>query len=87
MSASVGNCVPRVDAYDKATGRAKYTDDLCDRSALIAKVVHSTVGNGLVKSIDTSAAEQIPGVVKILTCFDVPSHQVLIMLPSKKPPL
>ena len=74
MSASVGNCVPRVDAYDKATGRAKYTDDLCDRSALIAKVVHSTVGNGLVKSIDTSAAEQIPGVVKILTCFDVPSH-------------
>ncbi len=74
MSASVGNRVLRVDAYDKATGRAKYTDDLCDRSALIAKVVHSTIGNGLVKSIDTSAAEQIPGVVKILTCFDVPSH-------------
>ena len=74
MSASVGNRVIRVDAYDKATGRAKYTDDLCDRSALIAKVVHSTVGNGLVKSIDTSAAEQIPGVVKIITCFDVPQH-------------
>ena len=74
MSASVGNRVIRVDAYDKATGRAKYTDDLCDRSALIAKVVHSTVGNGLVKSIDTSAAEQIPGVVKIVTCFDVPQH-------------
>ena len=74
MSASVGNRVIRVDAYDKATGRAKYTDDLCDRSALIAKVIHSTVGNGLVKSIDTSAAEQIPGVVKIVTCFDVPQH-------------
>ena len=74
MSASVGNRVIRVDAYDKATGRAKYTDDLCDRSTLIAKVVHSTVGNGLVKSIDTSAAEQIPGVVKIVTCFDVPQH-------------
>ncbi len=72
MSASVGKSITRVDAYDKATGRAKYTDDLCDRSALIAKVVHSTVANGLVKSMDISAAEQIPGVVKIVTCFDVP---------------
>ena len=24
--------------------------------------------------MDTSAAEQIPGVVKVLTCFDVPEH-------------
>ena len=74
MSASVGKSITRVDAYDKATGRAKYTDDLCDRSALIAKVVHSTVANGLVTAIDTSAAEQIPGVVKIVTCFDVPDR-------------
>ena len=72
MCASVGRSIIRVDAFDKATGRAKYTDDLCDRSALIAKVVHSTVGNGLVTSIDTTAASQVPGVVKILTCFDVP---------------
>ncbi len=74
MPASVGTSIRRVDAYDKATGRAKYTDDLCDRSALVAKVLHSTVGNGLVTAIDTSAAEKIPGVVKILTCFDVPAH-------------
>ena len=71
---STGKSIPRVDAYDKATGRAKYTDDLCDQSALIARVVHSTVGNGLVTAIDTEEAARIPGVVKILTCFDVPSH-------------
>ena len=74
MSANVGKSVTRVDAYDKATGRAQYTDDLCDRRALIAKVVHATIGNGLVKAMDISAAEQIPGVVKILTCFDVPNR-------------
>jgi len=62
----------RVDAYEKATGRAKYMDDLCDRSALIAKIYHSTIAHGYVKSVDTSAAEAIPGVVKVLTCFDVP---------------
>ncbi len=72
MSKSVGKSVTRVDAYEKATGRAKYMDDLCDRSALIAKICHSTIAHGFVRSVDTSAAEAVPGVVKVLTCFDVP---------------
>jgi xanthine dehydrogenase molybdenum-binding subunit len=70
---SVGQSVPRVDAWEKVSGRAKYTDDLVDRNALIGKVLHSTIANGLVKKIDTSEAEKIPGVVKIITCFEVPS--------------
>lgn len=68
----VGKSVVRVDAFDKATGRAKYTDDLCDKNALIIVVVRSTIAHGYVKSIDISEAEKIPGVVKIFTCFDVP---------------
>ena len=74
MHASAGKSVARVDAYDKVTGRASFTDDLCDRGALIARVVHASIANGLVKSIDTTTAQAIPGVVKILTCFDVPDH-------------
>lgn len=70
----VGKSIPRIDARDKATGRTKYTDDLCDRSALIAKILHANIGHGYVKSIDTSEAEKIPGVVKIITCFDVPEY-------------
>ena len=72
MSKSVGKSLKRVDAYDKATGRAKYTDDLCGREALIVKICHSTIAHGFVKRIDTAAAERIPGVVRVLTCFDVP---------------
>ena len=72
MSKSVGKSVQRVDAYEKATGRAKYMDDLCDRGALIVKICHSTIAHGFVKSVDTAAAEAVPGVVKVLTCFDVP---------------
>lgn len=68
----VGQSVKRVDAPDKVTGRAKYTDDLCSASALIAKVMHSSIAHGYVKSIDTSEAEKVKGVVKIVTCFDVP---------------
>ena len=71
--ANVGKSVARVDAFDKVTGRAKYTDDLCDKSALIIKVVRSTVAHGMVKSVDTSDAEKIPGVIKVFTCFDVPN--------------
>ena len=68
----VGKSVPRVDAFDKATGRAKYTDDLCDRNALITRVVRSTIAHGYVTSVDISEAAKVPGVVRIFTCFDVP---------------
>ena len=71
---AVGKSVKRVDAFEKVTGRAKYTDDLRDRNAYVAKVLHSTIAHGYVKSIDTSEAEKIPGVVKIVTCFDVPEY-------------
>ena len=67
----VGQKATRVDAYDKVLGRAKYTDDLCDKGAYVAQVLHATNANGLVKSIDTSRAQAIPGVVKVFTCFDV----------------
>ena len=35
----VGKSVKRVDAFEKVTGRAKYTDDLCDKNAYVAKVL------------------------------------------------
>ena len=71
----VGRELFRVDAVDKVTGRAKYTDDIRDGPMLSAKILHSTIANGWVKRIDTSAAQAMPGVVKVLTCFDVPDIQ------------
>lgn len=67
----VGKNMPRVDAYDKVTGRTKYTDDFCDKEAYTARIVHATIAHGKVAAIDTSEAEKIPGVIKICTCFDV----------------
>ena len=68
----VGKSVNRVDALDKVTGRAKYTDDLAEKSAFVIKIMHSTIAHGFVKSIDKSEAEKIDGVLYIATCFDVP---------------
>ncbi|MGI5936672.1 MAG: xanthine dehydrogenase subunit XdhA [Oscillospiraceae bacterium] len=71
---SVGISVNRVDAADKVTGAAKYTADMFPPGTLSAKVVRSTIAHGRVLSIDTSEAEKVPGVVKIVTCFDVPKN-------------
>lgn len=70
----IGKSVPRVDAYDKVTGRAKFTDDLVPANCLVAKIYHAKIGNGIVKSIDTSKAEALDGVVKVVTFKDVPNH-------------
>ena len=70
----IGKSVPRVDAYEKVTGRAKFTDDMVPPGCLVAKVYHAAIGNGIVKSIDTSEAEALEGVVKVVTFKDVPDH-------------
>ncbi len=71
----VGKSINRVDAFDKVTGRTKYTDDLCDAGAYVAKIVHSTIAHGKVLSVDTSEAKKIEGVVKIVTCFDLGQYR------------
>lgn len=71
----IGNSMVRVDAIEKVTGGAKYTADLEPKGLLVAKVVRSTIANGVVKSFDLEEALKVPGVVKIVTCFDVPDIQ------------
>lgn len=71
----IGTDMIRVDAADKVKGAAKYTSDLEPKGLLAAKVVRSTIANGVVKSFDLKEALAVPGVVKIVTCFDVPDIQ------------
>lgn len=71
----VGKSMTRVDAVEKVTGGAQYTADLEPKGLLVAKVVRSTIANGVVKSFDLEDALKVPGVVKIVTCFDVPDLQ------------
>ena len=71
----IGNNMTRVDAFDKVTGSARYTADLEPQGLLVAKVIRSTIANGVVKSFDLEEARKVPGVVKIVTCFDVPDIQ------------
>ena len=71
----IGSSPKRVDAYDKVTGKAKYTADTVPAHALYAKVLHATIANGWVREFDLSEAWKVDGVVDIVTCFDVPDIQ------------
>jgi 4-hydroxybenzoyl-CoA reductase subunit alpha len=69
---TVGKSLPRVDAADKVTGRAKYTADLSFQNMLHGKILVSPIAHGLIKAIDTSKAAALPGVKLVLTAKDVP---------------
>ena len=58
--AITGKSEIRVDAFDKATGRTKYYDDLAPSDALIVRVKHSTIAHGFVKSVTRRRRSRYP---------------------------
>ncbi len=69
----VGESVNRVDGWEKITGAAKYTDDLeFGNSLLYGAIVESPYAHARIRSIDTSKAKKVKGVIKIITGKDFP---------------
>jgi xanthine dehydrogenase YagR molybdenum-binding subunit len=58
----IGKRISRIDGPDKVSGRAKYTYDVHRPGMLYGKVVRSPHAHAKVVSVDTSAAEKMPGV-------------------------
>ncbi|HLB54881.1 MAG TPA: molybdopterin cofactor-binding domain-containing protein, partial [Gemmatimonadales bacterium] len=71
--AVVGQPVPRTDAPDKVTGRAKYTADLRLPGMLHGKILGSPIPHGIIRRIDVSKARALPGVLAVITGADVPA--------------
>ena len=71
-----GNPSERADAADKVTGKARYTADYNLPGQLIGKVLRSPHAHANIRSIDTSAAEALPGVKAVVTCADFPDMAV-----------
>jgi isoquinoline 1-oxidoreductase len=57
----MGTSVPRKDAIEKVTGQAKYTADFVVPGMVFARVLRPPAHGAALKSIDTSAAEKVPG--------------------------
>src|SRR5262245_62773395 len=71
VGAQVGRSVPRLESRDKVTGRAEYIHTMRLPGMLHAKIFRSTVAHGRIRSVDTSAAKQVPGVLHVVTIDDV----------------
>jgi len=68
----VGKRLPKIDAPDKATGRAIYTDDISLPNMIYGKLLLSPVPHARIMSIDTGAAKALTGVKAVITGADVP---------------
>ena len=62
----------RIDALDKVTGQATYASDVYLPDMLMCKLLPSTRSHARILRIDTSRAEQLPGVRAIITGKDFP---------------
>jgi CO/xanthine dehydrogenase Mo-binding subunit len=71
VGSQIGRSVPRLESREKVTGRAEYTHTMRVPGMVHAKIFRSTVAHGKIKSIDTSAAKKLPGVLHVVTVDDV----------------
>jgi carbon-monoxide dehydrogenase large subunit len=76
----VGTDSTRIDGLEKITGAATFVDDIdFGPNLLRAEIVESPHAHARIVSIDTSAAEDVPGVVRVVTGKDFPYRFGLYM--------
>jgi len=73
----VGKRIPKLDAAQKAMGRAEYIQDIRLPGMLYGKILYSKYAHANIVKIDTSKAVALPGVHAVLTGEDVPPKMVM----------
>ena len=68
----VGKRIPKLDAAQKAMGRAEYIQDIKMPGMLYGKILYSKYAHANIIKIDTSKAMALSGVHAVLTGEDVP---------------
>lgn len=64
---ATGKAIDRVEGHLKVMGMAKYASEFPIKDKVYAQGLNSTIAKGEIVSIDTSEAEKLPGVLKIIT--------------------
>jgi aerobic carbon-monoxide dehydrogenase large subunit len=95
MKFGIGQPVPRSEDPTLVRGEGCYTDDIKLAGEAYAVMVRSRVAHGVIKSIDTSAARKMPGVLGVYTGADLAGYGTLKCIvpfknrdgtPMKQPP-
>jgi CO/xanthine dehydrogenase Mo-binding subunit len=72
----VGKSVPRIDAFEKVTGKAKYIEDLKLPGMLCAKVLRSPYPHARIVKINIAKAEKLSKVRAVITGKDAPEERL-----------
>lgn len=76
MKLAIGKSLPRVEGKAKVTGKVEYVMNMVMPEMLHIKILRSTVPHGLIKSIDKTEAEKIPGVLRVITGEDLKTMDI-----------
>ncbi|NKB20278.1 MAG: molybdopterin-dependent oxidoreductase [Alphaproteobacteria bacterium] len=79
-NAYVGSPVKRLEDLRLLPGRGRFVDDITRENLLHAVILRSPIAHGLIKSIDTSAAEKMPGIHAVITAADMGDDIPLVPL-------
>lgn len=71
----VGQRLPRYDGMQHVTARTRYVNDIQMPDMLHVKAWRSPVPSAVIKGIDTSKAEKMPGVAAVITHKHVPNNR------------
>ena len=72
----IGKDVEKVDAYVKVSGKAIYQGDVKIDGMLYGAVLRAKYPHAKILSINTSQAESVDGVIKVLTYKDIPAENL-----------
>ena len=68
----IGKPQLKVDALQKVTGETRFADDLSLPRMLYGKLLRSVYPHARILGVDTTRAEQLPGVFAVITGKDLP---------------
>lgn len=68
----IGDGIARLDGPEKVTGHARYAADFYLEGQAHAVLVGASVPSGRLKTVDTSRAEDVPGLLRVLSAGDFP---------------
>ncbi len=71
----VGKREPMLDAAEKATGRARFTDDLTLPGMFYGKILRSSLAHAKILHVDLSGAEKVAGVKGAISGKDIPKKK------------
>ncbi|MEJ2607418.1 MAG: xanthine dehydrogenase family protein molybdopterin-binding subunit [Anaerolineales bacterium] len=79
----IGTSVPKIDARGKVTGETQFPGDIDRPDQAYMKILFAGRPHAVVRSVDTSAAEALSGVLAVLTAKDVPVNEYGLIMPDQ----